>query len=309
VDILSDVVAALRTGAPVSTVTEARAPWSLRFPPVAGAGFHVLVHGRCLLVPPDGNTVPLRPGDLVFLRRGSQHTLCSDQAVMPQVFTNERVDRSSYLGRIDVAGSGERTVLVCGAYRLEASRPHPLLAELPEVLVLPVDATEHDSLRVAVGQLRAETDQPRPGSDSIIAALIDLLLLQILRAWFEARPEAQSRGWAAALTDPALAPALRAMHECPARPWTVDQLAEHAGMSRAAFARRFAAMVGEPPLSYLTDWRMTTAGRLLRETDATIAAVAARSGYVSEFAFARAFKREYGVAPGMYRRQARRPSA
>ena len=113
----------------------------------------------------------------------------------------------------------------------------------------------------------------------------------------------RSPGWAGALRDPAIAPALAAIHADPANGWTVESLASRAGLSRAAFAKKFNAMVGEPPLTYLTRWRMTTAARLLRESDASLAAVAARTGYGSEFAFAKAFKREYGQAPGGYRRE------
>ncbi|MGO4748136.1 helix-turn-helix transcriptional regulator, partial [Streptomyces sp. 2MCAF27] len=114
-----------------------------------------------------------------------------------------------------------------------------------------------------------------------------------------------AQGWAAALRDTAVAPALAAIHQMPATQWTVESLAARSGLSRAAFARRFNALVGEPPMAYLTRWRMTTAAQLLQESDAPLTTVAARAGYGSEFAFAKAFKREFGLAPGLYRRQAR----
>ena len=304
-DVFSDALAALRTGAPVSTCTDARAPWSLRFPPVAGAGFHVLLHGTCLLIPPDADPIRLSAGDLVFLRQGNQHTLCSDPAVPPETFDEARVGHSDYIGRIIVDGPGDRAVLACGAYRLDVTRPHPLLAGLPAVIHLPADLGRYPALRASIEQLTTEIDEPRPGSDSIVATLIDLMLMQIIRAWYDTLPSADARGWAAAVTDPAIAPALRAIHADPGRAWTVDALARESGLSRAAFARRFTAIVGEPPLGYLTSWRMTTAGRLLRETDAPLATVAERTGYSSEYAFAKAFKREYGIAPGNYRRHAR----
>jgi AraC-like DNA-binding protein len=106
------------------------------------------------------------------------------------------------------------------------------------------------------------------------------------------------------LTDPAVGGALAELHEDPARSWTVAELGDKAGLSRSAFAQRFTMLVGEPPLTYLTWWRMTVAGRLLRESDAPLSAVAQRVGYSSEFAFAKAFKREYRIAPGRYRRAA-----
>jgi AraC-like DNA-binding protein len=130
-----------------------------------------------------------------------------------------------------------------------------------------------------------------------------MLLLYILRAWFEGQPaRGEAGGWAAALSDLAVSTALQAVHQDPAGPWTVESLGREAGMSRAAFAARFTALVGRPPLAYLTWWRMTTAARLLRDSDAGLAEIAARVGYSSEYAFGTAFKRAYGTAPGRYRR-------
>lgn len=330
-DVFSDALTALRTGTAVSTRTDARAPWSMRFPAISGAGFHVVLHGSCLLVPHDGGVpVHLDTGDIVFLRQGSGHTLGSDSRLAPEDFDENRIDGSSYIRQLSIAGKsvdqrvavesprdefvegcglfkdgpGPRTVLACGAYKLDITRQHPLLAGMPEIICLAV-ADQQPALRIAVGQLTAEMDDPGPGSDSIIAALTDLLLLQIMRAWYQGMTADRAKGWSAAVTDPNLAPALRAIHADPAHPWTVDELSSVAGLSRAAFAKRFTTVVGEPPLGYLTSWRMTAAGRLLRETDAPLAAVAERSGYSSEFAFAKAFKREYGIAPGSYRRTSR----
>lgn len=303
-DLFSDTLAALRTGSPVATVTQASAPWGLRFPAIAGAGVHVVLHGGCVLVQPDGDPIQLREGDVVFLRKGSQHTLTSDPCVLPQDFTHGRIDQTGAIGRIVVDGPGERVVLACGAYKLDLARPHPF-GNLPAVIHLPGGPDQYPALRVSIQQLTTELENPRPGSDSIVAALIDLMLLHIMRAWHEALPAEQANGWTAALADPALEPALRAIHAEPGRAWTVDELGRESGLSRAAFARRFTAAVGEPPLGYLKSWRMTTAGRLLRETDLSLAAVAERTGYSTEFALAKAFKQEFGEAPGSYRRRAR----
>jgi len=127
----------------------------------------------------------------------------------------------------------------------------------------------------------------------------------MVRAWYEDRPADEATGWAAALRDPAVAAALRGVHDEPARPWTVRSLAGRAGLSRAAFARRFTATVGSPPLAYATWWRMTVAARLLRDSDLPLRAVAERVGYASEFAFAKAFKREFAEAPGRFREAVR----
>ncbi|WP_236009166.1 helix-turn-helix transcriptional regulator [Actinomadura physcomitrii] len=145
----------------------------------------------------------------------------------------------------------------------------------------------------------------RHGGDAALPALLDLLQLYMVRAWYEDRPAGEATGWAAALRDPAVAAALRGVHDEPGRPWTVRTLAERAGLSRAAFARRFTATVGSSPLAYVTWWRMTVAARLLRDTDLPLRAVAERVGYASEFAFAKAFKRELAAAPGRFREAAR----
>ena len=205
------------------------------------------------------------------------------------------------IGSHDLGGDGELTSLLCGNYHLDRSRPHPLVSQLPELIHLRTGDGRHPQLTSAVELLRTELDGPRIGSSGIVPALIDSLLLYILRAWMDEFPR-RAPGWAGALRDPAIAPALAAIHADPANGWTVESLAARAGLSRAAFARKFHLMVGEPPLTYLTRWRMTTAARMLRESDSALAAVAARTGYGSEFAFAKAFKREYGQAPGGYRR-------
>ncbi|MFB7383619.1 AraC family transcriptional regulator [Kitasatospora purpeofusca] len=304
-DILSDTLAALRTGRPSVVRTEARAPWGVRFQPIAGAGFHVVVEGRCVLLPIGGDPIELGPGDVVFLRRGTDHAICDAIASEPVAFVPDRVDRSSPIGSFAVGDGGARSVLVCGAYHLDIDRPHPLLGDLPEVIHLPAGPGRHPALRSAVDQLCGEIHRPEPGSDSVVTALVDLLLLYILRSWYAELPREQTQGWASALNDPLIAPALKAIHDDPAHPWTVESLGGRAGLSRAAFARRFTAVVGEPPLSYLTTWRMAIAARMLRETGASLSDVAENAGYTSEFAFARAFKRHFGAPPGAYRRERR----
>jgi AraC-like DNA-binding protein len=302
VDVLSDTLEVLRTGRPLVTRTDAHAPWALRFQPISGAGFHVVVEGRCHLLPPHGRPLALGPGDIVFLRRGSGHTLCDLPEREPVDFVPRRLDGSTPIGQVTVEGPGARTVLVCGAYALDADRRHPLFDELPEVIHLPAVPGRHPVLRSAVDQLCAEFHTPQPGSDAIVTALVDLLLLHILRSWYADLPKDRTRGWAAALTDEVIAPALKAIHDDPGHPWTVESLAARAGLSRAAFARRFAGVVGVPPLTYLTTWRMATAARMLRHAPTTVGTVAKHTGYTSEFAFAKAFKRHFGSPPGSYRK-------
>jgi AraC-like DNA-binding protein len=167
----------------------------------------------------------------------------------------------------------------------------------------------HASLRATIDLLGRELAEPGPGTAAILTSLIDMLLLFILRAWFDEEAARTATGWATVFNDPALMAALRAIHVHPERPWTVEDLAAVAGMSRATFAKRFASLVGRTPLAYLTWWRMTIAARLLREDDAPLRAIAVQTGYTSESAFAKAFKRQYGQAPGRYRSTRHHPPA
>ncbi|MFG2007092.1 AraC family transcriptional regulator [Spirillospora sp. NPDC048911] len=276
-DVLSDAIGAMRLGRPHSARTAFESPWEQHFEPQQGAGFHVILQGSCRLIPAVGEPILLGVGDVAFLPRELGHGIAGPD------------------------GSGF-TQMLCGAYSLDQSRAHPLFAELPDVVHLPARVGRHPSLHGAIELLGQELDRDTPlGGDAALPALLDLLLLYLVRAWYDDRPGDTATGWAAALRDPAVAAALRAVHEEPERPWTVQSLAGHAGLSRAAFARRFTDLVGSPPLAYLTWWRMTMAARLLRDTELPLRAVAARTGYTSEFAFARAFKREFGAAPGRYR--------
>lgn len=310
-DVLADVLAAMRTGATRSARTEVRAPWGLRFPEVGGATFHVVLDGTCWLLPPGGaRPVRLGPGDAVFLRNGSPMALADDPATALVDFVPGHWEPGRTIGRVEIDGPGPRTLLLCGAYPLGRARPHPLVAGLPELLHLPPEPDRHGALHTAIGLLDAELEEARPGRDGIVPALVDALLLYILRGWLADHSGAGAgagagparAGWGTALTDPAVGPALEAVHAEPGRAWTVEELGARGGLSRSAFARRFTTLAGMPPLTYLTWWRMTAAGRLLLSGDAPLSAVAQQVGYVSEFAFAKAFKREYGIAPGRYRR-------
>ncbi len=303
-DVLSDAIAAMRTGRPHSSRTVRFAPWGFRFPAGEGAGFHVVVQGTAWLLPPDGAApVGLGPGDVVFLAHGTGHGL-ADSPDTPLLEALPAPDGSWPTSPDRGPIGSDETLLLCGSYQLSRARAHPLLTELPPYVHIPARAGGHPRLRAAVDLLGAELAEPQPGSDAIVPALLDTLLLYLLRTWWLTERADRSTGWSAALADPAVAVALRALHGDPARAWTVEELGALTGLSRAAFARRFTTLVGRAPLAYLTWWRMTTAGRLLRTADLPLRAVAQRSGYSSEFAFAKAFKREYGLAPGQYRKGA-----
>jgi AraC-like DNA-binding protein len=278
-----------------------RAPFGRRFPPVAGAGFHVVLQGRSWLFPPEGDPIALAPGEVVFLPRGCAHGLADTPSTPLEEPTVSLAEV-----RPDDDEASTDTIMVCGAYLLDQARPHPLLNELPEVIHLSARAGRHPALRATLDLLDMELEQVRPGSGAMMPALLDLLLLHVLRAWLDEHAGDNATGWVAALHDPAVAAALGALHQEPSRQWTVAELGVRAGLSRAAFARRFTALIGQPPLTYLTWWRLTLAARLLRESDTPLSTVAREVGYASEFAFAHAFKRQYGQPPGRFRRSAER---
>lgn len=275
----------------------------MRFPSGEGAGFHIVLRGSCWLIPAEEPPIALNAGDVALVRGDRVHGL-ADNPSSPLVEFQLSNSDAPYR-EVRHEGSGPSTVVLCGAYLLDRTRAHPVLSEIPSVVHLPAYLRRHSSLRAAVELLGSELDRPQPGMGAIVPSLLDTLLLYILRAWFEQRSHDESTaGWAAALSDPAIGSALSAIHHDLTYPWTVEKLGARAGLSRAAFARRFTTLIGQPPLAYLTWWRMITAARLLRESDAPLRVVARQAGYSSEIAFAAAFKREYGVSPGRYRRHA-----
>ena len=184
------------------------------------------------------------------------------------------------------------TVLLTGTYQLDGAVSQRLLRALPPLVVLRRD--EWDCPFIAL--LADEVVKDAPGQEAVLDRLLDLLLIAVLRAWF-ARPAAGAPGWYRAASDPIVGPALRLLHEEPERAWTVASLATACRVSRATLARRFAELVGEPPMAFLTGWRLALAADLLLEPGATIGSVAARVGYASPFALSTAFKRVRGDQP------------
>lgn len=266
-----------------------------------------LVDGDAWVVPDDGVPVRLAPGDIAVIRGPEAYTVGDDPAREPQIVVGPGQVSADLRGGLlcDAMDLGVRTwgddpegtaVLISGTYQLGGEVSGRLLSALPQILVLPAGAW-HSPLP---GLLREEIVKDQPGQDVVLDRLLDLLLIAVLRAWFS-RPEANTPSWYAAQGDPVVGPALRLLHDDPAHPWTVAALAARTGASRAALGRRFTELVGEPPMAYLTNWRLALAADLLREPDATIAAVARKVGYGSPFALSAAFKRVRGVSPRQHR--------
>ncbi|MET8628111.1 AraC family transcriptional regulator [Kitasatospora sp. NPDC004669] len=296
-DVVSDAIAAVRVGRPSSNRLRAGGRWGAWIPAHAGAGFHVVLAGSCWLLAEGGGAVRLGPGDAVLLPHGTGHALSSGELTHRQARALPELD--ALLARRTAPSPREDGAeLLCGKYRLDRGPGHPLMRELPTVVHLPTRTGDHPELRAAVGLLGAELAADRPGGRLAVPALIDLLLVYLVRAW-TGRPGAG--GWSAALADPVVAAALAAVHEDPARPWTAAALAHRAGVSRATLTRRFTALAGRPPMAYLTWWRMTRAAALLRQGGEPLEAVARQVGYGSPYALSHAFAREFGTTPGRYR--------
>ncbi|MEW1860004.1 AraC family transcriptional regulator [Streptomyces sp. NPDC088194] len=286
-------------------------PWAIRIADRAPLTLLYPVDGDAWVVPDREPPVRIGPGDIAVVRGPEPYTVAGDPATPPQIVirpgqVSQTPDGDELCEEMDLGvrtwgDTAEDTpgagVLISGTYQMDGEVSRRLLAALPQVLVLPADAW-HSPLPEL---LSAEVVRDEPGQEVVLDRLLDLLLIAVLRAWF-ARPEAGAPGWYAAQGDPVVGPALRLLHERPAQGWTVAALAAETGVSRAALGRRFTELVGEPPMAYLTSWRLALAADLLREPDATIAAVARKVGYGSPFALSAAFKRVRGVSPQEHRR-------
>ncbi|MFF3070872.1 AraC family transcriptional regulator [Kitasatospora sp. NPDC057936] len=306
-DVLSDLLHRARaSNAQVRQLVQ-RPPWSMTFadpPPltvIAALGGHASIR---LDEEPGTTPVRLTAGDIALITGAGRYTIADDPDTPPQVVIRAGVKQylngpahQNLAPRTYGDGLPGATTLLRGAYDLRDDFGGRLLGMLPPLAVVPAGPRT----RGALDLLAAEVAEEEPGQDAVLNRLLDLVLVLALRAWCT-RPEAQSPSWFRALATPAVGDALRLLHEEPAHRWTVAELAGRVGLSRAAFAARFATLVGEPPLTYLTGWRMDLAANLLRNGDDTIAAVARDVGYEDAFAFSVAFKRARGLSPSEWRR-------
>lgn len=282
-------------------------PWSLRIQDEAPLTVVAMVRGDAWVVPDDGVTERLVAGDVAILRGPSPYTFADDPDTPPQVVIHpgqvcttitgedlaQRMDLSVRTWGNDPDGS---TVMLTGTYEMHSEVGQDLLRSLPNLVVLR-DGTEELPV---IALLNQEIGKEEPGQEAVLDRLLDLLLIAMLRAWFS-RPEANAPAWYRAYRDPVVGPAVRMLQNDLARPWTVASLANDVGVSRATLARRFAELVGVPPMTYLTEWRIAVAADLLQHEDITIGAVAQQVGYGSPFALSTAFKRLQGVSPAQYR--------
>lgn len=282
-------------------------PWSLRIADGAKLALATTLRGHAWIVPDDGEPVPMSTADVAIVKGPDPYTISDDPATAPEIIVHPG-NRLTTMDGVDITDDlrlAPRTsgptpdgsaIVASGTYQVSGDVSERLLKALPTIVHVPGTGARSPIMEL----LAQEVDQDRPGQQILLDRLLDLALIATLRAWF-ARPEAHVPGWYRAHSDPLIGPALRLIHNDPAYPWTVATLATKAGSSRAAFARRFTALVGEPPLTYLTGWRIALAADLLRGSDDTIESIARHVGYANPFALSVAFKRVRGLSPSRYR--------
>jgi len=285
---------------------ELTAPWGIALPPFEGCMmFHVVTAGRCRLEVEDAEPRLLRQGSLALVPHGTGHCIRSGPEADSEPLFDIPVEQISERYEImRYGGGGDFTRTICVVVRFDHVAAEHLVALLPAVLQ--IDTWEDDEggwLQSTLRFISREAKELRPGGETVITRLADILVIQMIRSWIDSAPQA-NRGWLAALRDPQVGRALTSIHRAPERAWTVASLAKEVGMSRSAFSARFTGLVGESAMHYLTRWRMQLARTHLRETSAPISVLAGRLGYQSEAAFCRAFKRMFGAPPGSVRRGA-----
>lgn len=283
-----------------------RAPWSMRIADRAPLTVLVVLRGAAWVVPADGHAAQVGAGDVVLLRGPRPYTVADAPGTPPQVVIGPgqvctpAAGSTAPMGALGTRSWGNDpdggTVLLTGTYPAPGAVGERLVRALPELVVVPAD----EGTRAVTGLLAGELARDTPGQGAVLDRLLDVTLVCALRTW-AARPDVGAPGWYRAAGDPVVGPALDLLHTRPADPWTVASLAAEVGVARATLARRFTDLVGEPPMGYLTGWRIAVAADLLRDPQLTLTAIARRVGYASPFALSSAFKRATGISPAAHR--------
>jgi len=315
-DALSDLLHTVKLNGALFLEAHFTAPWCIESHPTYGAAealrslnpvvfFHIVAQGRCKVrLAADGEAIDLAAGDLVLMPQGDTHLLGSDLQLAP--VDSDTLLRPAPLGgmlTIDHGGGGDESQILCGFLSCDKALCRLLLDALPRLLRVPLGDGPAAAWLTSLARRGAqENTAPGPGSGTMLAKLAELLFVEAMRRYIESLPSEQT-GWLAGLRDRYVGRALGLMHERPAHDWTVDELADRVGLSRSALGQRFADLLGQPPMQYLTRWRLARAAAALRSSDRAIAQVAEEFGYESESAFNRAFKREFEMPPAAWRRQ------
>nr|WP_224772761.1 AraC family transcriptional regulator [Pelagicoccus enzymogenes] len=282
-------------------------PWSLRIEADSPLTVIAMVRGGCHIAHDNGAAVSLEAGDVAITRAPGHYTVSDFSGTEPTVYVYPGQECRSPEGRslheemklgVRTWGNdlGADTLMLIGSYESMADVSERLRDALPPLLWVKGEAWESPLIQM----LSDEMARDAPGQAAVLDRLLDMLLIAILRKWFE-RGEARELPWYQAKGDPVVGQTLKLIHKEPARPWTLASLSAEVGVSRAALARRFSETVGEPPMAFLTQWRLALAADLLCEPDQTVGTVAERVGYGSPFALSSAFKRVRGMSPQEHR--------
>lgn len=321
-DAFSEVLSGVRLKGAMFFSAEFSAPWRLSTPhcrllaPVLAPGalhivvYHFVVEGTARARVEEGTDVELAPGDIVMFPHGDPHTLSAGPG------TNA-VENATLLQRIttgdlspmQAGGGGPVTRFVCGYLTLDPLLCGPILESLPPIVKVNVrnDRAGH-WLEQSIMHLLEEAVSDRAGSDAMLAKLSEALFVDTVRRYVAGLPD-QTTGWLAGARDPVVGKSLALLHRRPEHPWTIAELATTVGVSRSAMVARFTRYLSDPPMTYLTRWRLRLGAQALTSSSKGVADVAAAVGYESEAAFNRAFKRAFGLPPAQYRRQTRKPAS
>ena len=304
VDPLGEALHFLRMTGSFYCRSEFTAPWGLALPTMKGClMFHVVMSGRCWIEVDGADRCLLQPGDLALVPHGEGHRLTSEPGILAaRLFDLPREQVSERYEILRHGGGGAATSVICGAVRFDHPAAHHLITLLPATITIDASSAHHaEWIQSTLRFIAAEARELRPGGETVITRLADILVIQAIRAWIE-QDSAGQTGWLGALKDKQIGHAIALIHRDPARAWTLASLAAEVAMSRSAFAARFTELVGVPAMHYVARWRMHVALSSLKEHGAGIGELASRLGYQSEAAFSRAFKRLIGVSPGAVRR-------
>jgi AraC-like DNA-binding protein len=321
-DAFSEVLSGVRLKGAMFFSAEFSAPWRLSTPhcralaPVLAPGaphivvYHFVVEGTARARVEGGPEVELTPGDIVMFPHGDPHTLSAGPGTNPveNVALLQRIATGD-LSPMQAGGGGAITRFVCGYLTLDPLLCRPILESLPPILKVNVRTDRAGQwLEQSIMHLLEEAVSDRAGSDAMLAKLSEALFVDTVRRHVAGLPD-QTTGWLAGARDPVVGKSLALLHKRPEHPWTIAELATAVGVSRSALVSRFTRYLLDPPMAYLTGWRLRLAAQALSASSKGVADVAAAVGYESEAAFNRAFKREFGVPPARYRRETRKPAS
>ena len=303
-DLLTDILNELRIEGSLYFRTELTSPWGVFVPPAPSvARFHIVIRGHCLISVEGGSDcVPMADGDIVIVPHGAAHRI-TDERDTPARPLDEVLSEAGYtgIGPLVYGGGGFGCCLVCGEFKFESDRFHPLVDNLPALMHVPGNESYNTTwLDSAMGFIAHEASSEQPGAYAIIDRLSEIIFIQVIRAYINKSKE--HIPFIDALRDPQISRAIKEIHDRPDHVWKAEKLGRTVGMSRSAFFNKFSELVGMTPHQYLSLVRMQKASHFLSTTRKPLGVIAESVGYTSEAAFSSAFKKHSGIRPGEYRR-------